>query len=75
MRALFSILGLLVVVAIVGTLVKRQLQVVAPTASAASSPSAGAATGVDPQRIEQQMKQDVERALQQGAARASGAEP
>lgn len=63
MRAVFSVLGLLVVVAIVGVLAKKQL-------SAASSPartSAGAQAEVPaaPRQQVEQFKQGVEGVMQQ----------
>lgn len=72
MRAIFSVLGLLVVVAVIGTLAKKQLQStssLAPSLSA-SYPAVLPATppGVtvqqQSQEIQQQMKKTVEEALQ-----------
>jgi hypothetical protein len=61
MKAVFGILGLLVVLAIVGVLAKKQLSTVA------------ASPGVSPQQqsqqIQQQVKQSVEASMQQEQAR------
>ena len=74
MRALFSLVGLLVVVAIVMMLAKKQLQVVAPVAAPAAS---GAAQTVHEQArgVQQKVLQDVHRALEQGAARTGDSQP
>jgi flagellar hook-length control protein FliK len=68
MRALFSLVGLLVVVAIVMLLARKQLQAVAPMAA---PPTSGAAPTVQEQSrsVQQKVLQDVNRALEQGAAR------
>jgi hypothetical protein len=67
MRAVFSILGLVLVLAIIGLLAKKQL---APTAV---SPAAGSAVvttpAATPQQTQQQVKQTVEGAMQ-GAMQA-----
>ena len=78
MRALFSLVGLLVVVAIVMLIAKKQLQAVVPGASSATPAAAGAtAPTVQEQSRSAQQKvlQDVNRALEQGAARASDSQP
>lgn len=62
MRALFGIVGLLVVLAIVGVLAKKQL-------GGAASVVPGATPGATPQQqsqqVQQQIKQSVEGAMQQ----------
>ncbi len=67
MRAVFSILGLVFVVAIIGLLAKKQL------APATTSPAEGSAVvttpGATPQQTQQQVKQAVEGAMQ-GAMQA-----
>jgi hypothetical protein len=78
MRALFSLVGLLVVVAIVMMIAKKQLQAVVPDSSHATpaAPGAPAPTLREQSRSAQQkVLQDVNRALEQGAARASDAQP
>ncbi len=80
MRALFSLVGLLVVVAIVGLIAKKQLQAVAP----AAAPSAGAAPiGNTPpptvqeqsRGVQQKVLQEINQSLQQGAERAADPKP
>lgn len=67
MRAVFSILGLVLVLAIIGVLAKKQL------APVTTNPAAGSATvttpGATPQQTQQQVKQAVEGAMQ-GAMQA-----
>lgn len=75
MRALFTLIGLLVVVAIVMLTAKKQLQAVAPSVAPAASAAAGGTVQEQSRAIQQQVLQDVNRALQQGAARASDAQP
>ena len=67
MRGIFSIVGLLVVLAIVGLLVKKQLgtQVAVPPAPGMPAVSADAPPQVRSQQAQQQAKQAVEGALQQ----------
>ena len=72
MRGVFGILGLLVVVAIVGVLAKKQLgSGVAPTSAATSVPGAPAInTAAPPKQQVEQFKQAVEGAMQQPRAPA-----
>ena len=77
MRALFSLVGLLVVVAIVMLVARKQLQAVAPSVPAAS-PSADGAAGTVQERsrgVQQKVLQDINQSLHQGAERAADAEP
>ena len=70
MRALFSLVGLVVVVAIIAMAMKKQLQAVAP---AVVPPSAGGTAQSVPEQsraAQQKVLQDVNRALEQGASRA-----
>ena len=63
MRAIFSVLGLLLVVAVVGFLAKNQLKAgVAPAATGTAGTSAPAAT---PQQQVKQFEQAVQGAVQQ----------
>jgi hypothetical protein len=67
MRAIFSIVSLLVVLAIVGILVKKQLGsqvVVTPPAAGMPAVSAGATPQAQSQQAQQQVKQAVEGAMQ-----------
>ena len=69
MRIVLSVLGLLVVVAIVGWLARQQLAVhVAP-----ATPGAAASSPRDARQIQQQYQQALEKALQQ--PRPTGDEP
>jgi hypothetical protein len=71
MRAVFGVLSLLVVVAIVALLAKKQLSPapvkVAPADSALSlpAPQAGASPQQQSQHIQQQVRQSLESTLQQ----------
>jgi multidrug efflux pump subunit AcrB len=73
MRSIFSILGLLIVLAVVGMLAKKQLGSLAGSAPKAPAESGvtlpTAAPGASPQQqsqqIQQQIKQSVDAALQQ----------
>lgn len=72
MRVIFGVLSLLVVVAIVGILAKKQLSSVAPVASPPATATATAAPdgtmarpAGTPQQQVQQFKQAVESSLQQ----------
>lgn len=75
MRMLFSVASLLVVVLVVLWLAKSQLRAVAPAAAPASLGAPAATVPEQSRQIQQQMKQGVERALEQGAARASESQP
>ncbi len=77
MRALFSLVGLLVVVAIVMLMAKKQLQAVAPSAPAAPSSADGSAPTVQERSrgVQQKVLQDINQALQQGAERAADSKP
>ena len=67
MRIVFSVLSLLVVVAVIGILAKKQLGAVAPGAApaAVTSPSGMAAPTGTPQQQVQQFRQAAESAMQQ----------
>jgi len=73
MRLMVGLIGLLLALAAVGMLVKTQLQ--ATTRPVDVPLASGAASAVPLTALPQQVKQDVERALQQGADRASEAQP
>jgi type II secretory pathway pseudopilin PulG len=62
MRAIFGVVGLLVVVVIVGMLAKKQLAGVAPRAANGTEAAAPAAT---PQQQVKQFEQAVQGAMQQ----------
>jgi hypothetical protein len=61
MRAIFGVVSLLVVLAIVGVLAKKQLS----SAPAVPGTSAGATPQEQSQQVQQQVKQSVEATLQQ----------
>jgi hypothetical protein len=64
MRAIFGVVGLLLVVAIVGVLVKKQLgSGVAPPAASSAAPGVAAPVGTPKQQVEQFQKA-VEGAMQ-----------
>ena len=68
MRAIFSIVSLLVVLAIVGILVKKQLGsqvVVTPPAAGMPATSAGATPQAQSQQVQQQVKEAMQGAMQQ----------
>ena len=77
MRAIFGVVSLLVVVAIVGMLATKQLRAVNSSVSSASTQTtpAGASAVVSPtgtvreqsRQLQQQVKDDVVKALEQGA--------
>jgi metal-dependent amidase/aminoacylase/carboxypeptidase family protein len=81
MKAMFGVVSLLIALAIVGFLAARQLRTAAPSASSAATAAAAATAGVvlpdvsasatvreQSQQIQQKVKDDVAKALQQGAA-------
>jgi hypothetical protein len=72
MRLMFSVVGLLVVLVIVGVQARKQLIAVKAVAPA-SSDAASADVREQSQQMQQRVQQDVQRALEQGAARASDA--
>jgi len=79
MRALFGVVSLLVVLAVVGILATKQLKAVGQLSTTATSPtpgggppaSAAAATNVtvreQSQQLQQRVGSDVKKALEQGA--------
>jgi hypothetical protein len=78
MRVLFSLVGLLVVLAIVGLVARTQLQAAAPSLAPTAAPAAGAAPQTVQEQargVQQKVLQDVNRALEQGAARSEDTKP
>jgi UPF0716 family protein affecting phage T7 exclusion len=61
MRAMFGVLGLLLVLAIVGLLAKKQLS----TSIAVPTATPGATVQQQSQQVQQQVKESVEAAMQQ----------
>ena len=66
MRWIFSLAGLIAVVAVVGLLAKKQLQTLQPAAGGAATASAAAAS---PQTAPRQAADDVAKALEAGQQR------
>ena len=83
MKAIFAVLSLLVVLAIVGLIAKRQLQAVAPSSAtgvagstAPFAPDPNAATVAEHARSAQERARvDTTRALEQGVQRNERADP
>jgi hypothetical protein len=78
MRALFSLAGLLVVLAIVVLVARKQLQAAMPSVAPSTTPTPGAAAQNAQEQthgVHQKMLQDVNRALEQGAARSEDTKP
>jgi hypothetical protein len=75
MRMIFSLVGLLVVVAIVMVIARQQLRAVAPQVPAAGGSAAPlSGTPAGPTGAQQKVLQGLDSALQQGAQRASDAQ-
>lgn len=70
MRLVFGIVGLLVALAIVGIVVKKQLQATGQVAASIAPAASGANVAEQSRQIQQQIKSDVTKALEQGAASA-----
>ena len=76
MRIVFGVLGLLLVLAIVGSLAKRQLQAVrvpVPTGEAASAPVLSGTPAQQSQQLQRKVADDVNRLMQQAPARTEAA--
>jgi hypothetical protein len=74
MRAIFGVVSLLVVVAVVGVLASRQLKAVNAATGAAPAGAATVPAGnvrEQSQQLQQRVMRDVAGALQQGAERSS----
>lgn len=74
MRAILGIVGLLVVVAVVGLIAKRQLQAVAPsvaavTASSAPGASTAGGSAPGPATLPQRVGDEVKKSLEDGMRR------
>jgi L-fucose isomerase-like protein len=72
MRAVFGVVSLLVVVAIVGLLASQQMKAVQSTSLPAASAQAGTGTFGTPaeqsRQLQDKVRNDVAKALEQGAA-------
>ena len=70
MRMAFGVLSLLIVVAIVGMLAKKQLQAVqVPADSAASMPALSGTPAQQSQQLQRKVADDIGKALEQGMRR------
>ena len=75
MRAVFGLIGLVVVLAVVGLLVRSQLrsvQALRPAPAAAASSAPGGAARETPRQVSQKVADDIARAIDQGAHRRDG---
>ena len=70
MRIAFGVLSLLIVVAIVGLLAKKQLQAVqVPVGGAASVPAVSGTPAQQSQQLQRKVADDIGKALEQGMRR------
>lgn len=67
MRGVFGLVGLLVALAIVGLVVKKQLQATGQAVSAVAPAASGANVAEQSRQVQQKIKADVVKALEQGA--------
>lgn len=79
MRVLFSLVGILIALAVVGVLLKKQLQAVDSRRPAMGAAGAGASdvplnVQQQSQQLQNRIRDDVARAMQQAPARAGDAE-
>jgi hypothetical protein len=77
MRMVFGVLGLLVTLAIVGVLAKKALQPLqlpAPDAAGASAPVLQGTPAQQSRQLQNQVKDDVNKLMQQAPARAEPAQ-
>ncbi len=65
MRAIFGVVGLLVVLATVALLAKKQLNAVQTPSVGIVVPQSGASQVVSPQQLPEHVRQSMERAMQQ----------
>jgi type II secretory pathway pseudopilin PulG len=74
MRAVLGVVSLLVVLAVIGVLATKQLRTIGRSVSSASpqeaTPAASATVREQSQQLQQRVRTDVTRALEQGAARS-----
>lgn len=68
MRVVFGVVGLLVALAIVGIVAKKQLQATGQVAATVAPAASGATVAEQSRQIQRQIQQDVTKALEQGAA-------
>lgn len=68
MRAVFGVVGLLVALAIVGVVAKKQLQATGTSLSQAAPAASAGNVAQQSRQIQQQVQTDIAKALEQGAA-------
>jgi hypothetical protein len=68
MRAVFGVVGLLIVLAIVALVAKKQLQASSQAVGAVVPAASGADVATQSRQLQQQVGNDMKRALEQGAA-------
>lgn len=68
MRGVFSAVALLVVLAVVGLAVTKQLKSAGTVHATTGQPAASGVAGETPQQVQQRVRDDVAKALEQGAA-------
>jgi hypothetical protein len=69
MRAVFGVVGLLVVLAIVALVAKKQLQATGQAVSAVAPAASGGNVAEQSRQLQKQVQSDITKALEQGAAR------
>jgi hypothetical protein len=68
MRAVFGVVGLLVALAIVGIVAKKQLQATGVSAGPLAPAASAGTVAQQSRQVQQQIQADVTKALEQGAA-------
>jgi hypothetical protein len=76
MRIVLGVFSMLIALAVVAVLARQQLRAVgaAATPGLVTAPAASAVPATQSRALQQQVQQDLERALQQAPARASAAD-
>lgn len=76
MKAVFGVVSLLVVLAIVGLLASKQLKTVStlPAAEPSSSPAPAGNVREQSQQIQDKVRSDINKAMEQGGARREEAD-
>lgn len=67
MRVVFGVVGLLIALAIVALVAKQQLRAVGPVATTAAPTASGANVVEQSRQLQQQIKTDLGKVLEQGA--------
>lgn len=74
MRGIFSGLSLLLVLAVIGFAAMKQFKAADPAAAASATAARTVAGPAQAAQIQEQVRADVNKALEQGAARIEGAD-